>query len=289
MMADKLGLFNAPSTILRASAPSVLPNPQLGPLTELPGTWVGSGFTVIWLPVYQGNPNFRLKLNATSETLTTMKIGADIPNRGSIQPDLHFLGVHYLQLVSDAATHGQLHIEPGMWLNLPPGPANPNPNESFVARLASIPHGNALLAQGRTYQRVKPSIPIENTMPGPPVPPEAPGMLNNAVLPSGIPPGSARNPNRVLWKAISGQKITRTVVLEIATDFATQPPSGGINNIAYIERNANATRMSATFWIETVRQRDGSLTLQLQYSQKVILSFDGIDWPHVSVATLVQQ
>ena len=54
-------------------------------------------------------------------------------------------------------------------------------------------------------------------------------------------------------------------MLEIATDFITQPHSGGIKNIAYIESNANATRMSATFWIETVRQRDGSLTLQLQY------------------------
>ena len=159
---------------------------ELGPLTDLPGTWVGSGFTVIWLPVYQGNPDFRLKLNATSETFTVTKIGADIPNRGSIQPDLHFLGVHYLQLVSDAATHGQLHIEPGMWLNLPPAPANPNPNVSFVARLASIPHGNALLAQGTTYQRTKPSFPIENTMPGPPVPSRASGMLNNAVLPPGI-------------------------------------------------------------------------------------------------------
>jgi hypothetical protein len=90
-------------------------------------------------------------------TLTITKVGADIPNRGSIQPDLHFLGVHYLQLVSDAATHGQLHIEPGMWLNLPPSPADPNPNVSFVARLASVPHGNALLAQGATYQRTPPT------------------------------------------------------------------------------------------------------------------------------------
>jgi hypothetical protein len=289
MMAHQRSLFNVPSTILRAAAPSVLPNPELGPLTDLPGTWVGAGFNVIWLPVYQGNPNFRLKLNATSETLIITKIGADIPNRGSIQPDLHFLGVHYLQLISDAATHGQLHIEPGMWLNLPPVPANPNPNVSLVSRLASVPHGSALLAQGRTWQTIKPSFPIENTIPGPPVPPQAPGMLNKAVLPPGIPPDSARNPNRVLWNAISRQKIIRTVVLQIATDFPTDPLSGGVNNIAYLESNANATRMTATFWIESVKQRDGSLTLQLQYIQRVILNFGGVHWPHVSVATLVRQ
>jgi hypothetical protein len=288
-MADQLGLFNAPSTILRASPPSVIPNPKLGPLTDLPGTWVGSGFTVIWLPVFGEHPGFRLKLNATSETLTITKIGGDIPNRGSIQPDLNFLGLHYLQLVSDALTHGQLHIEPGLWLNLPLTSPDPNPNVSFVARLASIPHGNALLAQGTTYQIVKPGFPVANTLPGPPVPPQAPGMLDNAVLPPGIPSGSARNPNRVLWAASSKQIITRTVVLQIATDFATNPASGGINNIAFVESNANATQMSATFWIESVKQRDGSLTLQLQYSQRVILNFGGIDWPHVSVATLVQQ
>jgi hypothetical protein len=281
--------FNAASRVLRASAPSAALNPQLGPLTDLPGTWVGSGFNVVWLPVFQGHPDFRLKINSTSEILTVTKIGADIPNRGSVQSDLNFLGLHYLQRVSDAATHGQLHIEPGLWLNLPPTPTGPNPSVSIVARLATIPHGNALLAQGGSFHTVKPAFNPEDTMPGPAAPPQAVQMLNAAVLPQGIPLGSAKNPNLVLAAAISTQTIIRTVVMQIATDFVTLPPSGGIDNIAFVKSNANAARMSATFWIETVRQSDGSLTLQLQYTQKVILSFNGIDWPHVSVATLVQQ
>jgi hypothetical protein len=281
--------FNAASHVLRASPPHAAPNPQLGPLTDLPGTWVGAGFNVVWLPVHGGHPNFRLKINSTSEILTIAKIGGNIPNRGSIQPDLNFLGLHYLQQVSDEVTHGQLHIEPGLWLNLPPTPANPNPNVSVVARLATIPHGNALLAQGSTFQTVKPAFALEDTTPGPTAPPQASGMLLGAVLPRGVPWGSAQNPNLVLEAAISKQTITKTVVIQIATDFVTVPPSGGISNIAFVESNANATRMSATFWIESVRQRDGSLTLQLQYTQRVILSFNGIDWPHVSVATLVQQ
>jgi hypothetical protein len=281
--------FNAASRVLRASPPHAAPNPQLGPLTDLPGTWVGAGFNVVWLPVHGGRPGFRLKINSTSEILTIAKIGGDIPNRGSVQPDLNFLGLHYLQRVSDAVTHGQLHIEPGLWLNLPPAPADPNPNVSIVARLATIPHGNALLAQGRTFQTVTPAFAPEDTTPGPGAPPQASGMLEVAALPRGIPPGSAKNPNLVLATAISAQTIIRTVVMQIATDFVTLPPSGGISNIAFVESNANATRMSATFWIESIRQMDGSLTLQLQYTQKVILSFNGTDWPHVSVATLVQQ
>ena len=31
---------------------------------------------------------------------------------------------------------------------------------------------------------------------------------------------------------------------------------------------------------------DDHLFLQLQYTQTVILNFDGLSWPHVSVATL---
>jgi hypothetical protein len=282
-------LFNAASKVLRAAPPSVAPNPQLGPLTDLPGTWVGGGFNVIWLPDHSGHLGFRLKINPTVETLTITKIGGEIPNRGSIQPDLNFLGLHYLQSVSDAITHGQLHVEPGLWLNIPTTPAGPNPDVSVVARLATIPHGSALLAQGRAFQSVKPAFAVEDTTPGPPAPPQTPGMLSVAVLPRGIPPGSAKNPNLVLATAISAQTIIKTVVMQIATDFVTVPPSGGITNMAFLEGNANATLMRATFWIETIRQNDGSLTLQLQYTQRVTLNFNGIDWPHVSVATLVQQ
>lgn len=282
-------LFNIASRVFRAAAPSIAPNPQLGPLTDLAGTWVGAGFNVIWLPVFHGYPDFRLKLNATNETLTITKIGGNIPNRGSVQADLNFLGLHYLQQVSDTVTHGQLHIEPGMWLNLPSAPAGTQRRVGIIARLATIPHGNALLAQGTAFHTVVPAFKLENTIPGPPPPPQAEAMLRSAMLPHGIPPGSAKNPNLVLAAAIAGQTIVRTVVIEIATNFVTNPPSGGINNIAFVEANANATRMSATFWIESVKQRDGSLTLQLQYSQRVILNFGGIDWPHVSVATLVQQ
>jgi hypothetical protein len=277
--------FNVASTILRAAAPSVASNPQLGPLTDLPGTWVGAGFNVMWLPVYQGHPNFRLLINATSEVLAISKIGADIPNRGSIEPDLNFLGLHYLQRVSDAHSHGLLHIEPGLLLNLPPASAYPNPNVSVVARLATVPHGNSLLAQGQTSQMNRPTFAPEYTAPDP-VPDGALGMLYNARLPIGIPRGAAENPNLVLAAAVARQNITKTIKIEMDTNFT---PSDGIKNIPFIEQNADATSMRATFWIETVKQRDGSLTLQLQYTQRVILEFDGIAWPHVTVATLVRQ
>jgi hypothetical protein len=53
-----------------------LPDPDvLGPLADLAGTWVGGGFNLISLPDFDSRPPstgpraFRLKLNATIETL----------------------------------------------------------------------------------------------------------------------------------------------------------------------------------------------------------------------------
>jgi hypothetical protein len=48
--------------------------------------------------------------------------------------------------------------------------------------------------------------------------------------------------------------------------------------------------MHSTFWIETVEHPNGNdQYLQLQYTQTVILNFLDIDWPHISVGTLVKQ
>jgi hypothetical protein len=60
-------------------------------------------------------------------------------------------------------------------------------------------------------------------------------------------------------------------------------------NRYFITDNAEAVSLDATFWIETVQDADGAQFLQLQYTQKVVLRFLNIDWPHISVATLVKR
>src|SRR5271168_926130 len=126
----------------RASAPSGISNPRLGPLVELPGTWIGDGFNLISLPDKHDNKPFRLKLNATREVLNFQRVGAPIPNRGSAQDDISFLGLHYLQEVNDTVTKEALHLEPGIWLNVPP--TTQPAGQSSVVRLASIPHGDTV-------------------------------------------------------------------------------------------------------------------------------------------------
>ena len=116
------------------------------------------------------------------------------------------------------------------------------------------------------------------------------------------------NPNSVLAQAVAGKTILSTIVLRISTADLTptpnQPPQpppppppptsgGGTSNIGFLQGvgnapNAQAGQMDAVFWIETVQDGEG-LELFLQYSQRVLLNFNGLSWPHVSVATLVKQ
>ncbi|KAA2263835.1 hypothetical protein F0L68_09200 [Solihabitans fulvus] len=286
------------TTVFRASASAADSLLGLGPLADLPGTWVGTGFNLISRPDAHNNNPFFLQLSKTQETLTFTEIGAPIPNRGSGQDDIFFSGVHYVQQISDVVTKGALHLEPGMWLNLP---ATTDPvADASVARLATIPHGDALLAQGTSFTvpggpqiDAVSSTPINSTGPdaGKPVTNEqylAP--FTTTELPPDIPDGSIANPNLVLTEAIADQKIVETTVLAIDTATAIGGTAGGIQNIPFVVQNANATSMKAIFWIEQVQREDGDgVFLQLQYTQTVILDFLGIAWPHIAVGTLVKQ
>jgi len=67
------------------------------------------------------------------------------------------------------------------------------------------------------------------------------------------------------------------------------PADGGAANAAFLKGgaqgpNAVTTSVSATFWLETVQGQPGER--QLQYSQTLPLTFNGLSWPRVTVRTL---
>jgi hypothetical protein len=285
---------------------------NLGLLGDLPGTFIGTGFNLIARPDKQNNNPFLLELNATQEILEFTNIGGDIPNRGSIQPDLILHGVRYLQRVADCTTHTAIHLEPGLWLHvrIPPAP-DPVTEEAYV-RQATIPHGDSVLAQSTFFTTVSggPQIaPVDstpftggtpdlNSPPANPVTnanylrPYTATPLPTECLPSGLDAAQTiKNPALVLQAAITGQNIVETVVIQIST-----APVGGIVNIPFVVQNANATRLDAIFWIEKVLDLAAGPDpfIQLQYVQRVILDFPPaagapiISWPHISVATLVK-
>jgi len=338
MELDKTFRFTSVSGRV-APTPSPASN-LLGPLGILSGTWKGQGFNQIWRPFHPGagdppGQDRFLELNQTLETLQFDEIPGDIPNRGLFaQPDINLHGLRYLQQVQDAIVLGPngelagIHVEPGIWLAVPPTTANPV-EPTTVARLANIPHGVSLVAQGAALP------PISGPPPIPPIsiapfPINTPPPPDNTITPPTFPernlstPTNFRtdlgdvpnvtqeivdNPNKILELGLQGKTVISTITLNISTLLPNPlpppnapppppppPPSngGGISNIAFLlgagnNPNAATFQMDATFWIETLQEPDGKIKHQLQYSQRVLLNFNTLSWPHVSVATLIKQ
>jgi hypothetical protein len=274
--------------------------PALGPLAGLPGTWTGAGFNVIWRPKHGTDDHF-LQLNLTHEHLVFNAIGGLVPNRGLKQGDIEISGVRYLQQISDGSEFppptggGALHIEPGFWLNVPATTAPKAP--ASIVRLASIPHGTSVLAQGVAQQiaGLPPISPVDitpftigNVQEKVPFPGEStlthPSALRNKPLAHGITQRLVNNPNVLLSDRLAGQTIVQTTVLHVQTRVIDK---GGIRNIPFLESNAAARLLDAIFRIERVKHPDGTTFLQLQYTQQLVLDFNGLSWPHVSVANLV--
>jgi hypothetical protein len=288
----------------RAGHPLASVARNLGLLAEFQGNWRGTGFNITARPFFQSKPPFFLELNATQETLDFTAISGDIPNRGSVQPDINLYGMRYLQQVIDVVTNSGIHIEPGLWLRVP-ATTHPEASETYV-RQATVPHGDSLVAQS-TFARemtgfptIDPVnstpfkdaiIPGLNTDPMDPVTDPAylaqyrEGVLPPIGLPAGLDAAATiKDPTLVLNAQIAGQTIVSTIAIKISTEA----PAGGILNIPFVTKNANAVRMDAIFWLEMVQLSNGHHFMQMQYLQRVILDFIGIHWPHFSVATLVR-
>ena len=188
----------------------------LGPLAVLGGEWGGKGFNMIWRPNHTppGQDRF-LELNLTLDSIAFNAISGAIPNRGLLQPDINMFGLTYTQQISDANVTAGLHIEPGIWAVVP---ATSDPAEGrTVVRMASIPHGTTILAQGTaTTMAGPPAIPNINILPfliGNPGAtfnfPEQ-NLANPTTFRSppvqiaGITQAMVDNPNSVLQAAIAG-------------------------------------------------------------------------------------
>jgi hypothetical protein len=261
---------------------------ELGPLKDLVGTWTGNkGFNLIAVP--SGPKSFQLEVMPYMETITFSPVGALVPNKDGTPNFMKIPALEYELRVSDTQTNEALHAENGMWLRLN---YNVDPNSNAVARLSNVPHGNSLVAIGK-YSEITgpPHIPDMSSLPdtGSPMPL---GYTDPYLTPDpGFPNFHKGNPNSSLRDAIQGQTIIKTTVLEVSTQ-----PDGGIVNIPYIVKHADARAFRSTFWIETVQTPTGNI-MQLQYSQQADLFFlprfgpppGLIKWPHVDINTLLKQ
>ena len=288
---------------------------DLGPLTQLQGTWVNAplsspdriaqGWNVIAVP---GTPSFTLEIIPYTETLTfTPVVVAD--NRGPFingqEVTQQITGLMYKQEILSAcptdfcAERGfkagtMIHAETGLLLNLG------SPDGGYtVARLATIPHGNSVLCLGQSAV-IQPGldhsfIGTANTIPtnldGSPLSSKdflfnyADGYIGAPFL--GV--FFQSDPNTFLTSTIEGMNITDMTVIKMSSNNPNA--GGGILNIPFISSNVNATQMDFIFWIETV---EGLTSPLLQYTQTINLVFPPtgnphpVLWPHVTVNTLTK-
>jgi hypothetical protein len=287
-----------------AAAKAKAPNP-LGRLAPLKGTWEGTGFNTIWRPFF-GDPDGQqmfLELNLTEETIEFQEIEGPIPNRGRHQKDIAMFGLSYLQQIKDKNLGAGLHFEPGIWAHVP---ATTHPKEGVsIVRMATIPHGTAIIAQGNSSEldvTDRPDIPrADIRFFGVGQPDDRSGDFPEMDLKNhskfrtpaaglvGITQKMVNDPNSVLRDAIAGQNITSAVRLDVSTE-PRPVRGGGIANTAFLDggteedSNATASSVTSTFWLEHLDNEPRAS--QLQYTQTVLLDFDGVSWPHVTVATL---
>lgn len=313
---------------------AVFGDPELGPFALLPGTWgndlsspVPRGWNMIALPIPLGgagpgqppetgtHPGFRLLLNRYQELLRFNLVDKRVPNRGlkdpppaTVDATQTVVTIDYEQsikqeLAEDRPVSGlagaeiPIHHEPGLFLSMsdPLGTNGPN-----IARLATIPHGDAALGLGNSR--------IDDAF-------DADKIPTITALPLGVPQDLAHpylepykhfhenlfdgvfdptDPTALLKLVAANTPIARTTVLE----FDTTLPDAGIHNIPFIVSQANASEMKATFFIHELQETnpDGSPKLMMQYAQIVQLDFFGrfdggpgrIKWPHVSINSMVK-
>ena len=192
--------------------------PDLGPLAAFTGNWKGHGFNTIFRPDNAKSASSQslpkplppgdniLELNLTSEDLCFSPSLGSVPNRGTTpQPDIFLNGVPYLQTVSDI-TSGQpigIHVEPGLWM-IVPATSVPNIGQQTLVRMASIPHGTTIQAQG-----------IWTVIKGPPVIPAV-----------DITPFTMGNPGSKI--PFSSQTATNPATARIPQDLTSFIASGAI-------------------------------------------------------------
>jgi hypothetical protein len=341
------------------------PEPDLGAIASFTGTFKGAGFNTIFRPQdsaatptplpnpAHGPDDNILELNLTEETLSFSPALGSIPNRGMVQGDVFLNGIPYLQAIKDVSDPDQpigIHLEPGVWLSVPPTtvPAE----DATLVRMASIPHGTTIEAQGTSLTVAGAPViepvditPFPTGNPGAPIrfPSQTvsdtgtfrvPQDLAKFIADGTITQAILDNPNLILKNRADAQNITSATVIAVNTNPDDALFGGGTDNIAFLlgdktatAPNANAIQLAAIFRIETVSEQitvpacgsDQSVIVQgnasagspvasfavspvteiaadtqievtytqIQYTQTVFLNFNGLTWPHVSVATLV--
>ena len=314
-MTEKLNKFGMGARFI---PPSQLDEIDLGPLRQLVGEWetvvlppvagtstpTPSGWNVISVPDEKG---FIFEVIPYKENLKFSAVAVEAGNRGPVingnQFNQEITGLFYEQQIISVcdtdfcnargfANGTVIHAETGLFLYITNFSSGLN-----IARLGTVPHGNALLALGKTIDSTDPgttffptvsavAFNLDGSAPG------GFGYNENIILDPQFAEFNQVDPNTFLQSTLQQIVGSGSITAMTTFDLTTKNPdaTGGILNIPFIESNVRATTMDVTYWLENIT--GGSETELLQYSQTVNLVFPitgsvtPIVWPHISISTL---
>jgi len=300
--------------------PSQVDEIDLGPLRPLIGQWesvvlpppvgnenaapTASGWNVISVPAEKG---FIFEVIPYKENLKFSAVAVEAGNRGPVingnQFDQEITGLFYeQQIISVCDTEfcdkrgfkngTVIHAETGLFLYIK------NYSSGLdIARLGTVPHGNALLALGTAEDSTDPgtsffpessalAFNLDGSAPG------GFGYNENITLDPQFKEFNQVDPNTFLQTTLAQMVGSGTLTSMTTFDLTTSNPdaTGGILNIPFIQSNVTATSMDFTMWLQNIT--GGSEAELLQYSQTVNLVFPlggsvtPIVWPHISISTL---
>ena len=323
------------------SRPLVLKDGTVSIVELLKGTWTSEaqGWNLIALPTSVPK-QFRLLMNQYGESLNFNRFAdLNVPNRGVTSEgggdvDQKIDAIAYEQIVHQRAVddfpvsnlravNGDgIHHEPGFFLQLlnhlttghteEDGKQNGPEEKLGIARQASIPHGNSVLAMGTiTTKDGSPKIEDEDATPerikdknfdtNKYLKPYQhfqvnPFFGNVPTTAAGFPGFFPKDANAILKFANSKLNVKKTTALHFDTKYRNKQLTNiPISNIPFVVREANVTEMHADFWIMELHKPHESADPEfvMQYSQTVYLEFFDSDeagklirWPHVSINTL---
>lgn len=312
--------FNQFGMGARFVSADLLTEDHLGPLKALVGEWQSvtlqgtdagggaqvtpSGWNVISVP---GADGFVFEVIPYVESLKFSSVAVNAGNRGPVfggqEADQQVFGLFYEQQIKSVcdtdscnrrgfAKDTVIHAETGMFLYMKDFSGGYQ-----IARLSTIPHGNAVLALGSFDTKATPGTGFFDAISAASTNLDDSAIdalgYNDAIIGerqfAAFPQAT---PNAFLKSTLDGivgkGTLDSMTTLTMSTD--TPNAAGGILNTPFIQKNATAASMDATFWLQHIS--GGSETQLLQYSQTINLVFppagtaNPIKWPHITVSTL---
>ena len=240
----------------------------------------------------EGEGDFVMRFDQMRETITFKQLPGTARNVGIKGEAGHWAAMAYEVAIETPSGDG-IHHEMGHFLmNVQADGTTKEDLKAPIIRQATIPRANAMMTTGTLKPgRINPGKDIYGAKP----------VTTAPALQIAIDEEFANKRKEVI--RLRGPDLEKPLTW-LKDQIAARPRTNSFRDWVFefrddkdpsqmasgqrVENPVGIGNLLSDFWIGA-REIDGSLIVTLQYAQKVNLKFNGIDWPHLAVNTLVHQ